>query len=52
MKRTALPFALSLLFSFALPAGAATHYVNLTNPAPADAYTNWPTAATNIQNVW
>jgi hypothetical protein len=45
---------LSILTTFialTLNAGATTYYVNATNPAPVAPFTNWLTAATNIQNA-
>ena len=40
---------LAAMLLAALPAAAATHYVNLTNSTPAAPFTTWLTAATNIQ---
>jgi len=40
-----------LCLACALGARAATRYVNLDNPSPAAPYTNWTTAATDIQTA-
>lgn len=46
LSQAALPFLCLIL-----QAHAATHYVNVANPAPAAPYTNWATASTNIQSA-
>ena len=42
--------ALSWLLA-AVTSTAATHFVDLNSPTPTCPYTNWPTAATNIQDA-
>jgi hypothetical protein len=43
---------LSIIFSLlALHAGAATYYVNASNPAATPPFATWDTAATNIQDA-
>jgi hypothetical protein len=45
-------FPAVMVFLFlATSAPAATRYVNPGNPSPAPPYTNWPAAATNIQDA-
>ncbi len=43
--------ALTILILLALRAGATTFYVNASNAAPSAPFTNWPTAAADIQSA-
>jgi hypothetical protein len=40
-----------MLFVVSISTAATTHYVNWNNPAPLAPYTNWASAATNIQSA-
>ncbi len=51
MKRNAFSLVAGGLLCAALAASATTRYVNLNNPLPVAPYTNWLTAATNIQDA-
>jgi hypothetical protein len=51
MKSGRQLLVLAYFLCLAGPAPAATRYVNLINPSPTPPYTNWPAAATNIQDA-
>ncbi len=51
MRSNALLLAAGLLLPLPLTVTATTLYVDVNNPAPVSPYTNWVTAATNIQHA-
>jgi hypothetical protein len=51
MKWNAFLLVAASALCAAFTSAAATHYVDLNNPAPASPYTNWVSAATNIQDA-
>ena len=51
MKTHSLAFLVAIILPPAWLATAATRYVNVSNTAPASPYTNWLSAATNIQHA-
>ncbi|MGA2247658.1 MAG: thrombospondin type 3 repeat-containing protein [Verrucomicrobiota bacterium] len=51
MKTMELLPLLGVAILLAIRAGATTFYVNVANPSPAAPFTNWSTAATDIQTA-
>jgi hypothetical protein len=51
MRINLLPLAFVSTFCCALPADGATHYVDLNSTNATPPFTDWATAATNIQNA-
>ena len=49
--KTALRLTVIILLLAASSLSAATHYVSLESTNPTPPYTNWATAATNIQDA-
>jgi len=51
MKFSAKAVLALFVIIFGFNAGATTYFVNVANPSPVAPYTNWPTAATDIQSA-